>query len=110
VTVRLAWVLYSRNAHVWRLRLEEDGTPQKMNELPGFSGDLGHPEDLEKINLILAPGVSTRLVAGGKHAAGVGLYPWFGVRTDALSGRLDPVRHGTQVVGPPDRQPSFARR
>lgn len=54
MTVLLAWVTYSHDAHIWRLRLDQDGSPQKMVELPGFSGNLDRPEDLEKINLILA--------------------------------------------------------
>lgn len=54
--VRLAWVLYSEDANIWRLRLDpspEDHPNGKLVELPGFSGDLRNPADWEKVNLIL---------------------------------------------------------
>lgn len=53
--VRLAVLTYSRDAHIWRLRLDSpDGIPEKLIELPGFSGDITRPDDLEKINAALA--------------------------------------------------------
>ena len=55
--VRLAWVTYSQDAHVWRLKLDPspDHHPGgKLVEMPGFSGDLRNPDDWEKVNAILA--------------------------------------------------------
>ena len=53
---RLAMVTYSHDAHIWRLRLEpgEEAPNGRLVELPEFAGSLDDPDDLERINLILA--------------------------------------------------------
>lgn len=55
MTIRLAHVIYSKDASIWRLRLDPkaDGTGDRGIDLPGFSGNIHDPQDFEKIDVTL---------------------------------------------------------